>query len=119
MDKVWVALALSVPLIMGGAWAVSFLAIDTRREGRLRALRHHARDDHAVDSACNCYARPGHRFRGQGEAITVAELLEDAIERGVGIRLNWPEDDLDRSPIQADEQGQFPTVVLPSLHDLN
>lgn len=59
---------------------------------------------------------PRHLFRGQGEAITVAELLEDAVERGEGVRLNWPVDDLDFSPIRADELGQYPTVILPMPH---
>ncbi|HEU5471339.1 MAG TPA: hypothetical protein VFV67_11850 [Actinophytocola sp.] len=59
--------------------------------------------------------RPLHRFYGQGEAITVPELLEEAIGNGHGLRLNWPVDDFAASPIRPDDQGQFPTVILPTI----
>lgn len=55
-----------------------------------------------------------HVFRGQGEAVTVAELVAEAKEQGEGVRLNWPEDDLDRArPMRPYIQDQFPTVILP------
>lgn len=56
-----------------------------------------------------------HVFRGQGEAITVAELLDDAAERRAGVRLNWPTDDREFSPIRPDDRGQYPTVILPRI----
>ncbi|HEU5472416.1 MAG TPA: hypothetical protein VFV67_17320 [Actinophytocola sp.] len=117
MDAVSVALTLMVPLAIGLVVAGSFLIINTRQHRRLHAMRHHARDEQSNGGRIEDYHRPGHLFRGQGEAITVAELLQDAIERGEGIRLNWPTDDLYASPIRADEQGQFPTVILPMVKD--
>lgn len=81
-------------LLVGLAWAVSCL----RTAGRQRRR-----------------GRSPHVLRGQGEAVTVAELLDEAAERSDGIRLNWPEDDLDRSPIRPDDRGQFPTVILPRV----
>ncbi|HEU5472232.1 MAG TPA: hypothetical protein VFV67_16380 [Actinophytocola sp.] len=102
MDQLRIALALMVPLVVALGCAISFLVGDTRRARRRRAAR-----------------RSRHRFRGQGEAITVAELVDDATEKGQGIRLSWPEDDLYRSPIRPDELGQFPTVILPRVDDVD
>jgi hypothetical protein len=62
--------------------------------------------------------RPGsaHLFRGQGQAVTVAELLEEAAERGEGVRLNWPDTDLDEAGlVRPYVQDQFPTAILPRL----
>ncbi|HEU5471026.1 MAG TPA: hypothetical protein VFV67_10265 [Actinophytocola sp.] len=117
MDELSVALTLVVSLVFGLVVAVSFLIVSVRRDRRLHAMRQHARAEQTAGGRIEDYRRPGHLFRGHGEAITVTELLEEAIERGEGIRLNWPTDDLHASPIRTDEQGQFPTVILPRVGD--
>lgn len=62
--------------------------------------------------------RSAHLFRGQGQAVTVAELLEEAAERGEGVRLNWPDTDLDEAGlVRPYVQDQFPTAILPRLSD--
>lgn len=78
-------------LAVGLAWAICALVADNR--GRPKT----------------------HVFRGQGEAITVADLLDDAAERRAGVRLNWPTDDREFSPIRPDDRGQYPTVILPPI----
>ncbi|HEU5471100.1 MAG TPA: hypothetical protein VFV67_10635 [Actinophytocola sp.] len=96
MEEVHAAVGAGVMLVVALGGAVGLLVSDTRRQ---------------------VVRRPIHRFRGQGEAITVAELVADAREEGRGLRLNWPVDDFLASPIRADERGQFPTVVLPLVGD--
>ena len=57
-----------------------------------------------------------HVFRGQGEAVTAAELLEEAVERGEGIRLNWSDDDVDEiERMRPFVQDQFPAAILPRV----
>jgi len=59
-----------------------------------------------------------HVFRGQGEAVTVAELVAEAKEQGEGVRLNWPEDDPDRPhATRPFVQDGFPTVILSKVGD--
>lgn len=61
---------------------------------------------------------PAHLFRGQGEAVTVAKLLEEATERGEGVRLNWPDTDLDEAGlVRPNARDQFPTAILPRLFE--
>jgi hypothetical protein len=98
MDEVLVAAGVAVPLVVALVCAVWCLVANSRRERPRRGSTH--------------------VFRGQGEAVTVAELLNDATERGEGIRLNWPEDDLDeRGLVRPYAQDQFPTIILPRIED--
>ncbi|MFL6140842.1 MAG: hypothetical protein ACJ72N_03085 [Labedaea sp.] len=115
MDAAWAVVGLTASMCVALSWAIWCLVASARQERRWRAVRHHASSDQT--GAIDGYERPIHRFRGQGEAITVAELLEEAIERGEGIRLSWPTEDTQASPIQADELGQWPTAVLPRVED--
>jgi hypothetical protein len=115
MDEVQAAMSAGLVLAMALGGAVGWLVSGSRRERqRRRAVRDYMQERRGIRDEP---VRPVHRFRGQGEAITVAELLEEAVEEGRGLRLNWPADDFDASPIQPDEQGQFPTVVLPRIGD--
>jgi hypothetical protein len=80
-----------------------------------------------------------HVFRGQGEAVRVTELLEEARERGEGIRLNWSTADEERvsegywpgmRPYVQDHLGtvemgkvpelleEWPTAILPRTGEL-
>lgn len=62
--------------------------------------------------------RNRHVFRGQGEAVTVAELLADAKERGDPTQLTWTPDDEDKAAlIRPYVQDQFPTAQLPRIED--
>jgi hypothetical protein len=98
MDEVLVAASIAVPLLVALVCAVWCLVASSRREGRRRGA--------------------AHVFRGQGEAVTVAELLNEAAERGEGVRLNWPEEDLDeRGLARPYAQDQFPTMILPRIED--
>lgn len=91
------ALGLAVSLVVALAWAIWWLVASARRDRRGAA-------------------RPAHRFRGQGEAVTVAELLRDAQERGEGFRLNWTEDDLNTiGLIRPYARDQLPTTILPKI----
>ena len=117
MDTGWAIVGLAVSLCVALSWAIWCLTASTQRQRRQRAMRHHASTDQT--GGIGGYGRPIHRFRGQGEAVTVSELLDEAIQRGEGIRLNWPTDDLPASPIQADHLGQFPTAILPRVRELD
>ncbi|HEU5474104.1 MAG TPA: hypothetical protein VFV67_25950 [Actinophytocola sp.] len=97
LDTIWVATGSAVVLSVALCCAIVRL-LSERRLDRNRGGAAHA-------------------FRGQGEAILVAELLEEAAERGQGIRLNWPEDDFEASPIRPDGWGQYPTAELPRITD--
>lgn len=96
MDE-WLVVGVTVPLTVALAGAIWFLVASGRRDRQERNA-------------------PGHRFRGQGEAVTVAELVEDAVERGEAIRLNWPEGDIDETGrTRPYAQDQFPTTILPKI----
>ena len=111
MDEVHMAAGAILVLAMALGGAVGWLVGGSRRARQRRWITRgylHVREE---------AQRRIHRFRGQGEAVTVAELLEEAVEEGHGLRLNWPQDDLLCSPIRPDDRGQFPTVVLPRIGD--
>ena len=99
MDKTLVTSSVAVPLLIALISAIWFLVANSRKK-----KRKHAPTDHV--------------FRGQGEAVTVAELLEEAIEHGDGIRLNWSKDDLDAlGRVRPHVQDEFPTAVLPRVEE--
>lgn len=61
-----------------------------------------------------------HVFRGQGQAVTVSELLEEAAERGEPVQLNWTEDVLDEAGrMRPHVEDQFPTAILPKIEDFD
>jgi hypothetical protein len=93
VSPILVALVCSVSLVVGLV-AVCWLVRARRRRG------------------------PAHLFRGQGEAVTVDELLEEAKQRGEGVRLNWPQTDLDEAGlVRPYVQDQFPTAILPPIDE--
>jgi hypothetical protein len=97
MDEVVVAAGVAVPLFVALLAAITYLAATCRQQRRRRTPT-------------------GHVFRGQGEAVTVAELLEDAAERGDGIRLNWSRKDVDAAGrVRLDSLDEFPTAILPNV----
>lgn len=99
MDHLLVAASVTVPLIVALAGAIWYLVAIVRRDRLERNAS-------------------SHRFRGQGEAVTVTELIEDAVERGEGLRLNWPQDDIDNTGrVRPYAQDQFPTAILPKIDD--
>src|SRR2546429_78312 len=99
MDEWLVAASVTVSLTVALGGAIWFLVASGRRDRQERNA-------------------PGHRFRGQGEAVTVAELVEDAVERGEAIRLNWPEgDNVETGRVRPYAQDQFPTTILPKIDD--
>ena len=95
MDEVVVAAGIAVPLFVALVAAIAYLVTICRRERRRRPST-------------------GHGFRGQGEAVTVAELLGDAAEHGEPVRLNWSQRDLDASRHgRPGIRDKFPTAILP------
>lgn len=112
------AAAFVIPLSVALAWAIWYLVAQYRAEQQRRTPTRHV-------------------FKGQGEAVTVAELIEDSAEQGGGVRLNWSEEDearahsrwpgirpyvqdqlgteIMRSAINA--EGDFPTEILPKIED--
>lgn len=131
MDTVLVALGLAVILVVGLCGAMWWLVASSLRERRQRHQRQ-AAADFARGSSARVRFRgddehPAHVFRGQGEVVTVAELLEAAREHDDGVRLKWRERDEARTRVTASgslnaqcwpgvrpyAQGQLPTVVLP------
>jgi hypothetical protein len=97
MDEVIIAAGIAVPLFVELIAAITYLVAVCRRK-RERG------------------APTSHVFRGQGEAVTVAELLEDAAERGEAVRLNWSRRDLDAaSCVRQDTPDEFPTAILPRV----
>ena len=115
MDPVLLPLVATTLLMAGLFWSIWYTVADSKHERRRRrVVASYMRAPHGFRDG---NGRSVHRFRGQGEAVTVAELLEDAVEQGEGLRLNWPTDDASASPIRADGLGQFPTVVLPRMVD--
>lgn len=102
-----------VPLTVALAWAIWFLLTQNRRE------------------------RHRHVHRGQGEAVTVDELVEETIEQGEPLRLNWSEQDEAKAhgrwrgtrPYAQDQlrteimpharrtADEFPTAELPKIED--
>jgi hypothetical protein len=119
MDKLWVGLAASAPILAGLSWCVWWLVRDALRERRRTRLAvEFAQRYRAEHDDMGRQGRPSHLFCGQGEAVTVAELLAEAREQGEGVRFNWPEDDLDRArPMRPYVQDQFPTAILPKVGD--
>jgi hypothetical protein len=100
MDEVLVAANVGLPLCVALIGAIWYLVASSRREQRKRAPMSHA-------------------FKGQGEAVTVAELLEEAVEQGDSIRLNWSVDDLDSfGRVRPYVQDEFPTAILPKVEDV-
>lgn len=100
MDE-WLVAGVAVVLTVALAGAVWFLVARFLRDRRNRTATTHV-------------------FRGQGQAVTVAELLEDAAERGEPVRLNWPEDHLDKAGrMRPYVQDQFPTAILPKIEDFD
>lgn len=103
-----------VPLTVALAWAVWFLVAQYQAERQRQTPTRHV-------------------FKGQGEAVTVAELLEDTIEQGEGVRLNWSEADEAKAsdrwfgirPYAKDQMGteiiprpdDWPTEILPRIDD--
>src|SRR5687767_4693489 len=99
MDRVLLAASFAVPLFVTLVGAIWLLVASSRRERRERVPT-------------------GHVLQGQGEAVTVAELLEEAIEQGEPIRLNWSEDNVDAvGRVRPYVQNEFPTAVLPRIED--
>lgn len=108
------AAAFVIPLTVALAWAISFLVAQCRAERRRRTPTRHV-------------------FKGQGEAVTVAELVEEATEQGEAIRLNWSAEDEARAhsqwfgirPYAKDQMGteiiqkpdDWPTEILPKVED--
>ena len=108
-----VAAGFIVPLTVALAWAVWFLLAQSRRE------------------------RHRHVLRGQGEAVTVGELMEETIEQGEPLRLNWSKQDEAKArgrwrgirPYAQDQLGteimpharrtedDFPTAELPKIEE--
>lgn len=111
------ASGVTVLLVVALAWAVWWLVGSSRREQRReRAVADYARRYQVDAGFIGDHESPAHLFRGQGECVTVAELLEEAVERGDGIRLNWPEDNLDDvGRVRPYVRDQFPTAVLPPV----
>lgn len=109
------ALGMTVPLVVGLCSAIWWLVASSRRERRRRraATDGNDRRDQAAPSSTRQRDRPAHLFRGQGEAVTVAELLEEARERGGSVRPDWPKERLDEAGwVRPYARGQLPTVVL-------
>jgi hypothetical protein len=101
MDEWLVAAGAAVPLMVALAFAVWFLVARCGRDRRERRTTRHV-------------------FRGQGEAITVQELLDDAADKGEPTRLNWPEDDFNNAGLmRLYVQDQFPTAIFPTIADSN
>jgi hypothetical protein len=99
MDRLLVAASVTVPLIVALTGTIWYLVALVRRDRQERNAL-------------------SHRFRGQGEAVTVAELVEDAVERGEAIRLNWSADDIaETGRVRPYAQDQFPTTILPKIDD--
>lgn len=91
------AIGIALSLVVALAGAIWFLVANSQQKRRTREAT-------------------GHVFRGQGETVTVAELIEDAAERGEGIRLNWSGEDFDEAgQVRPYAQDQFPTVILPKI----
>lgn len=60
------------------------------------------------------------RRRNQGQAVTVAELLEDAKQHGEPLRLNWSRDELDAyGRVRPEAHDDLPTGVFPAVRDSN
>lgn len=116
MEEMHAAMGAGLVLALALGGAVGWLIAGSRRDRQRRRMVR-GQMQGRVRGIRNNPERPVHRFRGQGEAVTVAELLEEAVEENRGLRLNWPEDDFEASPIRPDERGQFPTVVLPKVGD--
>ncbi|MFL6142510.1 MAG: hypothetical protein ACJ72N_11685 [Labedaea sp.] len=98
MDRLLVAASFVVPLTVALAWATWYLMALGRSYRRQPSM--------------------SHVFRGQGEAITVAELLQEAVEQGEGMRLNWTGADLDAGGrVRPHMRDEFPTAILPRVRD--
>jgi hypothetical protein len=119
MAEVLVALGVMVPLVVALTWAIWWLVASARRERRRRQAAEVYGSRYQVEGGfMGAHEAPAHLLRGQGEAVTVAELLEEAIERGEATRLNWPEGDLDQAGwVRPYAQDQFPTAILPRVED--
>lgn len=109
------AAAIVIPLALALAGAICLLVAQNRATRRPVPTRH--------------------LFRGQGEAVTVAELLDNTLEQGKGAQLNWSADDEARAdsrwrglrPYVQDQMGtefisknfssesDFPTEILPRV----
>lgn len=99
MDR-WIALGIIVVVTVAFAFVTCLLITEDK-------ARQHTDEQHQ------------HAFRGQGEAVTVAELLADAKERGEPIRLNWPTEDVDEAGLMRPYvQDQFPTAELPRIEKI-
>jgi hypothetical protein len=91
MDRLLGVLAVVIPLVLALALATFFLVANARRK---------------------------RRWRNQGQAVTVAELVELAIQQGEATRLHWAKDDLDvYGRVRPSAQHDLPTAILPVLTD--
>lgn len=99
MDE-WLVAGIALAVAVALAGAVWFLVARCLRDRRSRSATTHL-------------------FRGQGQAVTVAELLEEAAERGEPIRLNWPNDLDEAGRMRPYEPQQFPTAILPKIEDFD
>lgn len=98
MDR-WIALGIIVVMTVAFAFIICLLVTQDR-------------------SSQHTGERNRHVFRGQGEAVTVAELLAEAQERGEPIQLNGTPDDEDKAALMRPYvQDQFPTAQLPHIED--
>lgn len=118
MDKLWVALGAAAPLLVGLGWCIWLLVADARRERRrTQAAVRFAQRYRAERAERDNNGGSAEMLQG-GPAVTVPELLEQAVQEGAALRLNWPEEDLDRArPMRPYVQDQFPTAILPKVDD--
>ncbi|MBC6451640.1 hypothetical protein [Actinokineospora xionganensis] len=105
----WVATAAYLPVVLLLAAFVDWLGRDSYREKQ--------RDQIAVRFAVK-HARPENRHDLDDtfgrQPVSVAELLEDAVREGRGVRLHWTEADTDPHGLVATPpDDDWPTVVLP------
>jgi Flp pilus assembly protein TadB len=106
MDVVWLALGVVLLLVVGLVCTGWWLVADTRR--------HRRRTRSAETRLTRKLNRPAHLFCGQRHAVTVAELVERAARQSEGIRLTWPEADIDDAElVRPYAQDLFPTAIVP------
>jgi hypothetical protein len=116
MDELFMALGVTISLVVALAWAIWWTVASVRRDRRRQRVAAAYARRYQGEPGLLGDTRPAHRFRGQGDAVTVAELLDEAGERGDGLRLNWPEHDLDRAGrVRPYVQDEFPTAILPRV----
>jgi hypothetical protein len=116
MDVVLVWLGAVVSLVVALAWAIWWYVASVRRDRRRQRVAAAYAGRYRVAGGLWADTRAAHLFRGQGEAVTVAELLDEARERGEAIRLNWPDEPGHAGRVRPYALGQLPTAILPPVN---